>query len=187
MIKLILGLALWSITHFIPAMAVGLRKNLVSRLGENPYKGLFALLVIIALYLIVSGWKSVAPVVIFTPPDWGSYAARLLVLLGFILFLAPYAPNNFRRMFRHPQLMGVACWGVGHLLANGEARSIVLFGGLALWAVIEILLLNRRDGEWAKPERVTWARNLGLVIIGAVAYLAFLYMHHRLIGSAPLI
>ena len=41
---------------------------------------------------------------------------------------------------------------MSHLLANGDGRSIVLFGGLGLWAVVAIVAINRRDGAWQKPE-----------------------------------
>ena len=160
MTRLALGVLLWSVVHFIPGIAADLKKNMVNRYGEYPYKGVFTLLMIVSLYLIISGWQSMTPVapavleMVYTPPDWGGYAAGLLVLIGFILFLAPYPPNNFRRMMRHPQLLGMVSWGVGHLLAVGTQRAIVLFGGLAVWAIIEIFLLNRRDGEWVKPAKV---------------------------------
>ena len=48
-----------------------------------------------------------------------------------MLLLAPYSHNNFKRLLRHPQLTGVLLWGVGHLFANGENRSLLLFGGMA--------------------------------------------------------
>ena len=35
MTKLALGVFLWSILHFIPAVAVDFRKNLIAKLGEN--------------------------------------------------------------------------------------------------------------------------------------------------------
>ncbi|MBT8059064.1 MAG: NnrU family protein, partial [Gammaproteobacteria bacterium] len=104
MIKLVLGVLLWSITHLIPAVAADFRKNLVSRIGENPYKGVFTLLMVLSIYLIVSGWRSVVPELVYVPPTWGRHATALLVLAGFILFLAPYPPNNLKRLLRHPQL-----------------------------------------------------------------------------------
>ena len=108
MTRLAFGVLLWSIVHFTPAIAADLKRNVVSRFGEYPYKGVFTLLMIVALYLIISGWKSMTPVepevleLIFTPPDWGVHVAGLLTLIGFILFLAPYPPNNLKRMMRHP-------------------------------------------------------------------------------------
>ncbi|MCP4047726.1 MAG: NnrU protein, partial [Gammaproteobacteria bacterium] len=164
MTRLVLGVLLWSLVHVLPGLTKDFKKNLVGRIGEYPYKGLFLLFMILSLYLIISGWASMTPVesevlaALYTPPEWGGHAAALLMLVGFILFLAPYPPNNFKRILRHPQLIGMVCWGVGHLLAVGTARSIVLFGGLSIWAIIEIFLINRRDGEWVKPEQVSFVK-----------------------------
>ena len=100
MTRLALGILLWSVVHFIPVLAVDLKKNLVSRLGEYPYKGVITLLMVISLYLIISGWKSTIPELIYLQPEWGRPVTVLLVLVGFILFLAPYRPNKFKRMLR---------------------------------------------------------------------------------------
>jgi len=186
MTKLALGVLLWSAVHFVPALAADFRKSMVDRLGEYPWKGLFTVVMAVAIYLLISGWKSASTVEVFMPPAWGGHAAYVLVLLGFILFLAPYPANNFKRLLRHPQLTGVCLWGIGHLAANGEARSIVLFGGLTLWAVIEALLLNRRDGEWHKPEKVSHTRDLALVLFSSLVYMAFIYTHHLIFGGSPL-
>jgi uncharacterized membrane protein len=187
MTRLAFGILLWSIVHLFPAVAVDLRKALFERMGEYPYKGIFSLLVIIALYLIISGWGSIAPEEIFyTAPQWGGLAAGLLVFAGFILFFAPYPANNLKRILRHPQLIGTACWGVGHLLAIGSPRAIVLFGGLTAWALVEIVLINRRDGEWIKPDKAPYKKDLSLVLFGSLAYVAFLFTHHMLFGGDPL-
>ena len=192
MTRLVLGLLLWSVVHFIPGLAVDFRKNLINRFGENPYKGVFALLMVVSLYLIISGWKSMTPVapavleMIFTPPDWGVYAAGVMVLIGFILFLAPYPPNNFKRILRHPQLIGVVSFAVGHLAAVGTARAIVVFGGLMIWAVLEVLLINRRDGVWIKPDKAPIRKDIALVLFSVLVYMAFLYTHHLLFGGSPL-
>ena len=155
MTRLVIGVLLWSLVHFVPALAADFKSSMIRRYGEYPYKGAFIVVMIASLYLIISGWSSLTPVepevlaAIYTAPEWGGHAAAVLVLIGFILFLAPYPPNNIKRMMRHPQLLGFICWGAGHLLAVGTARAIVFFGGLSLWALIEIFLINRRDGERA--------------------------------------
>ena len=61
MTRLTFGILLWSIVHFFPALAVNLRKKLISRMGEYPYKGIHSLLVILSIYLIVTGWGTTAP------------------------------------------------------------------------------------------------------------------------------
>ena len=185
MTKLVLGVFLWSFMHFIPAAAINFRKNLIAKLGENPYKGIFALLVALSLYLIISGWKAAIPESIYLPPQWGRHATSLLVLISFILFIAPYHATNLKRFLRHPQLTGVTVWGIGHLLANGEGRSIVLFGGLAAWAIIEMLLLNRRDGAWVKPEPVPKKKDMILAVAGFTVYVIVAVSHQWLFGFSP--
>jgi uncharacterized membrane protein len=185
MIKLVLGVSLWSVMHFIPAAAVGFRKNLVGKIGEKPFKGLFALLMVLALYLVITGWKATIPVNLYSPPLWGRHATALLMLIAFILFIAPYHATNLKRFLRHPQLTGVTVWGIGHLLANGETRSIVLFAGLAVWAVIEIFLLNHRDGAWVKPDPVPVKKDIVLGVAGVVTYLVVAVSHQWLFGFSP--
>jgi uncharacterized membrane protein len=185
MTKLVLGVLIWSVVHFVPAIAVDFRKSLIARLGENPYKGIFTLLMALAIYLIISGWKASIPESIYLPPVGMRHATSLLVLIGFILFVAPYPQTNIKRFLRHPQLTGVICWGIGHLLANGEARSIVLFGGLTAWALVEMLLLNRRDGAWKKPDPVPLKNDIILVIAGLVVYAVVAVSHQWLFGFSP--
>ncbi len=183
--KLVLGVLIWSFAHFIPAVAVDFRKNLITKLGENPYKGIFSLFLVLAIYLVISGWQATIPESVYLPAPWARQAASILILAGFILFFSPYLASNFKRVLRHPQLAGVACWGVGHLLANGETRSIVLFGGLFAWAIIEILLLNRRDGAWAKPDPAPVKNDIILVLAGSVVYAIVAMSHQWLFGVSP--
>lgn len=185
MTKLILGVLLWSIVHLFPALAPEVRGSIVRKLGENPYKIVFALLMVLALYLIISGWRATTPEMVYVPPDWGRHAAALLVLIAFILFAAPYPPNNIKRVLRHPQLIGLVCWGAGHLLANGELRSLVLFGGLTLWALIEIPLINRREGSRERTGPAPLRNDVLLVAGGIVFYVIVLYAHPWLFGAAP--
>lgn len=187
MTKLVAGVLLWSFTHFVPALFPGLKARLVAAVGENPYKGLFTLLMALSIYLVISGWKATVPESLYLPPAWGRHVTALLVLLAFVLFFAPYPPNNIRRALRHPQLTGVALWGVGHLFANGEQRSVVLFGGLAAWALLEIWLINRRNGAWTPPAAAPRRNDILLVVAAAVLYALVAASHRWLFGFSPFI
>lgn len=187
MTKLALGVLLWSFAHFLPSLFADPRRKLVERFGENAYKGLFLLLTVLAIYLIVSGWKAAVPESVYLPPAWGRHVTALLMLIGLVLFFAPYPPNNIRRLLRHPQLTGVVLWGAGHLLANGELRSVILFGGFTAWALAEMLLINRRDGTWTRPAPAPRRNDVLLVAGGILVYVALAASHRWLFGFSPFV
>jgi uncharacterized membrane protein len=55
MILLVIGVLLWSGVHLFPCLAVEPRKRLLGRMGEQPYKGVFALTLVAAIVLMVLG------------------------------------------------------------------------------------------------------------------------------------
>ena len=183
---LLLGLALFILVHLIPVYATGLKASLVARLGANPYRGVFSLVIIGSIYLIYLGWTGTDVTWLYTPPAWGYHVTPLFVLIGFILFFSSKAPTNIRRVVRHPQLTGVTFWAVGHLISNGENRSVLLFGSLLIWAIVAAIGTNRRDAEWIKPPRQVFIKDIVTILIGLAAFAGFAYIHEWLIGVDPL-
>jgi uncharacterized membrane protein len=183
---LIAGIVAWSAMHLFPAVLPGARLELVDRLGRGPWRGLFSLVIISSLVLIVFGWRSSVPDFVYTPPLAGSPVPAVLVLIAFVLFVAARVPSNIKRMLRHPQLTGLILWVVAHLLANGDSRSIALFGGLGCWALAEIVLINRRDGAWERPDARPILADVIVVIAAAFAFALVLYFHERLFGVPPI-
>ncbi len=56
-------------------------------------------------------------------------------------------------------------WATAHLLLNGDSRSVLLFGWLGIWALLEIVFISRREGEWVKKPVPGWSREIrGLAI-----------------------
>ena len=186
MIILCLGLALWWGVHFVPSLAPGLRVQLVAKMGLGAYKGLFSVLIITSLVLIVLGWRGTPPEIVYLPPAWGRHVTMALMVIALLLFFAARLPNNLKRVLRHPQLSGVALWSLAHLLSNGELRSLVLFGGLGVWALLQMLAINRRAGEWVRPAPVPAVRNFVWVGVALVIYGLLLYLHKYIAGVALL-
>ena len=186
MTLLIAGVVFWSIAHLVPATLPGVRANLIAKLGEAPYKGLFALDIIIALALIVFGWKAAIPAALYAPPLYGSPIPSAFLLLAILLLVASRTPNNLKRYIRHPQMAAVLCWSAGHLLTNGDSRSVVLFGGLAIWAILEMLFINKRDGEWQKPAPVPFLKDVITAVVAAVVFAALVYFHASLFGVSAI-
>jgi uncharacterized membrane protein len=181
---LITGIMTWCVVHLFPSVAPAARQAVSARMG-NAYRGLFALLILLSLALIVVGWRAALPAAVYVPPLYGSPIISVLMLLAFVLFIAARAPTNIRRFLRHPQLTSVIVWAVAHLLANGDSRSLALFGSLGAWAALEIVLINRRDGAWIKPGAFPLKADVIAVLIGTAAFAIILYLHESLFGARP--
>ncbi len=182
MVLMLAGLILWSVVHLYPAVAPGHRETLIKGMGENKYKGLFALLLVLSVVLIVFGWRNTSPTFLYLLPPATKHAAMLLIVIGFILFGSSQYPSRIKRIVRHPQLTGVALWACAHLMLNGDTRSVLLFGWLAVWAIIEIILINRRDGAWVKPQAPTWGREIRGLVISLVIVAVVVFIHPYIAG-----
>ncbi len=184
MMILCLGIALWIGIHLVPSVGVGLRTKLVAAIGLVPYRGLFSLCVIGALVLIVLGWRATPPEPVYVPPAWGRHATMTLMVIVMLLFFAARLPCNVKRVLRHPLLLAILLWSIAHLLSNGESRSLVLFLGMGGWALLEVVTINRRLGEWVRPAPVPAVRDVLMVVVALVAYGLLLYLHRYFTGIA---
>jgi uncharacterized membrane protein len=182
MTLLVLGMLLFAVVHFIPSLAPAIKSGALERLGEGPYKGIFSLLLLGAIALIIIGWRSVVPVLLYVPPAGLHTFALALLGVAFLLMVVSARNSRLRRVIRHPQLTGVALWGIAHLLLNGDNRSLVLFGGMAAWALIEMLAINRRQGVWIKAEVPSWGAEIVTVGVTAITVAVVVYIHPWLSG-----
>lgn len=179
---LVSGILLWALVHLSQRLVPDFRAAIIGRVGENPYKGIFSLLIIGSLVLIVLGWRGSVPYPVYNAPQWGRAAAVLLMAPALILFVASNMPTNIKRLLRHPQLTGVLLWAIAHLLGNGDRRSVVLFAGLGLWALAEIVAINWRAGAWQRPVTVPLTRDLLPVAVGLVVFGLLTWLHPYFTG-----
>jgi uncharacterized membrane protein len=109
------------------------------------------------------------------------------MFFAILLIGAAQGASRIRQWIRHPMLTGVLVWAVGHILANGDNKSLVLFGGLGLWALISIVTVSRNEGAWVKPVKIASAgRELLSLVIAAILY-ALLFWAHPYLSGIPLI
>ena len=182
MISLALGVFLWSAVHFYPSIAIQHRKNMRDALG-TAYQGLYSLLIIISILLMILGWKIAVPEQIYSPPIWGRHLTMLLLLLAIILLGAAHTTSHIKQWIRHPMLVAVIIWSIAHLLSNGDSSSLILFGGLGLWAAISHITISRRDGAWEKPVATSTVKSsVILLTISVIIYTALLFLHPYFTG-----
>ncbi|PIE11563.1 MAG: hypothetical protein CSA70_10945 [Rhodobacterales bacterium] len=179
MTLLLLGLIIWYAAHLFKRVAPGIREPM----GEKG-KGPIALLILVSVVLMVTGFRAADAGVY-----WGRTPAlaginNLLVLFGFYMFAVSGMKTRLARVIRHPQLTGVKAWAVGHLLVNGEVESIVLFGGLLAWAVIEVIVINRAQPAWTKPDPAPMKKEV-IAIVASVLLFGVVAMIHAWLGYNP--
>ena len=169
MTLLILGVLIWSFVHFFKRLAPAGRSAMQDKMGDAS-KGVIALLLVASIALMVIGYRS-APVDFL----WGRSVAttgvnNLLMLAAVALFGLGSSKSRLRKKMRHPMLTGVVVWAASHLLVNGDTASIVLFGGLALWAVAEMILINRAEPDYTPFDGGSAAGDIRLGVITLVIY-----------------
>lgn len=181
----ILGLIVFFGAHLFTAYARGLRAAIVSRLGETPYKGLFSLFAGAGLALIIIGWRGADATVLYVAPYWLVHVVYGLVLIALILLAAAYLPKGkIAHWVKHPMLAGVKIWAFAHLLVNGEARSLMLFGSFLAFGVLDRIAVKKR-GELG-PAAGPVLNDVLAVMVGAGAWAAIYFYLHRYIAGVAL-
>lgn len=221
------ALAAFILLH-VGLSATGLRAMVVKAIGEGAYRGLFSLAsaAVLVWMIFAYGAARASPdnPILYTPPSWGVHVAATLVLIGFLfavtglvtpsptlvgaegLLKKPEPAKGILRITRHPFLWGVAIWGVGHLFANGEGTSVMLFGGIAAMSLLGTRSIDRKSAartpaEWESFRAVTsnvpfaaiaqgrnrlaFGEMAVQLLIALAAFGAVLWFHRVLFGVAP--
>jgi uncharacterized membrane protein len=102
------------------------------------------------------------------------------MLLAFLCLGVFLFRGRLRQHLRFPLAIAVMLWGVGHLFANGDLASLILFGGLFCYAAAH-LVLGLAFGIRPSPEMRAGHDILSL-IVGVALYIAMVQLHPVLIG-----
>ena len=191
MAVLIFGLVLFLGVHSTRIFADGWRSAMIAKIGPLPWKGLYAIASIAGFIVIIWGFRMARAdtLVLWSPPVWTRHVAALLLVFSFILLAAAYVPrNSFKARLHHPMVLGVKVWALAHLLANGVAASVVLFGAFLVWSVLSYRSARQRDraANIVYPPG-TAAGTAMTVAVGLVGWSVFaFFLHGPLIGVRPL-
>ncbi len=175
MILLILGVGLLTALHLPQVKAA-----ITARAGQSGYGPALGAISIVALALIVLGWRLSEFVPLYEPPIWGRHANFGLSFLAFLCLGIFLFRGRLRHVLRFPMGIAVALWSVGHLFANGDLRSLILFGGLLLSAIL-LIAIGINQGFRPSPETRSGHDLLSLVI-GAALFSVMTQFHPVLTG-----
>lgn len=191
MAMLILGLVLFLGVHSTRIVAEGWRAQVLARLGEARWKGIYSVLSIAGFVLLVWGYGLARqqPVVLWTPPRGMNHLAALLMVVSFVLLVAAYVPRNgIKARLHHPMVLAVKVWALAHLLANGTLADVLLFGAFLVWAVLSFRAARQRDRAAHTVYPAGTASGTALAVgVGLVGWAVFAFWAHgALIGVRPL-
>lgn len=178
MTLLILGLLLWWAAHLFKRAAPDARANLGDR-----GKGYVAIALGAALVLMVIGYRGAEFVPVYTPLPGMGHANNTLMLISVFLFGVGGTKGTLYPKMRHPMLWGTVIWSVAHLLVNGDVASLVLFGGIGLWALVEMAVINRTP--WQRPAAGRGIKGDAMNLVGTLVLFGLIAAVHIWLGYNP--
>ncbi|MCF6220889.1 MAG: NnrU family protein [Robiginitomaculum sp.] len=183
---LIAGTILFFAAHFYSSFRTRVPgRDIRVRMGTMKYMGLYSLVSGLGFALMLWGYGLARPSPqIFTPPDWGVHVTMALMLPALILLMAAYVPRGYiKHTIKHPMLLAVMLWSFGHLLANGELNSLILFGSFLAYAIIDRIAVSGRN---LPVKKASIAGDIYAVIIGTAIYVLFVKHLHELTIGVPI-
>lgn len=178
MTLLILGVLLWWAAHLFKRAAPEARANLGQR-----GRGYVAIALGASLVLMVIGYRSAEFVSVYTPLPGMGHANNTLMLIAVFLFGVGGTKGTLYPKMRHPMLWGTVIWSVAHLLVNGDVASLVLFGGIGLWALVEMAIINRTP--WQRPAAGRGIKGDAMNLVGTLVLFGLIAAIHIWLGHNP--
>jgi uncharacterized membrane protein len=191
MLTLLVGLFLFLGIHSTRIFADDWRTATVAKIGPLPWKGLYSVLSLLGFVVLVWGFRMAKQdtLVLWSSPAWMKHVTAVLMMVSFILIAAAYIPrNSIKARLHHPMVLAVKVWALGHLLSNGVAADVVLFGAFLVWAVLSFRAARQRDraNNTVYPPGNAISTTI-TIAVGLVGWSVFaLFLHGPLIGVRPL-
>jgi uncharacterized membrane protein len=202
-----------------------LRDRLVGRIGEAGFQGLFSTLSLVGIVWLCMAYGRAPSIALWGSVDaFRPLALVLMIVAALFVVIGLTTPSptaaggegqldaaepatGILRVTRHPFLWGVALWATVHLILNGDAASLALFGALLTLALVGPRSIDakrqaRYGAKWDRFAAVTSNVPFGAILGGrnrvridelgwwrialALAlYVGMLAIHAPLFGDSP--
>ena len=187
---LLLGLVLFLGAHSLRIVADGWRERRIAQFGALSWKAGYSLVSLAGLLMIINGYGAAraASATVYASPGGLRLVALVLMLPALILLVAAYVPQTrIKAVVAHPMLLSVKIWALAHLLANGRAVDLLLFGTFLLWAVFGYRAAKIRDrAAGTRYMAGPWSRDALAIAVGALLWFGFVFGLHGWLIGVPL-
>jgi len=171
--------------HF--ALSSGpLRRPLAATLGERAFAGVYSALMLAAFAWMIAAFAAAPYVPLWELPRGARMIPVLVMPFACLLFVGSVTVRNptmvmgavaadpapgLIKVTRHPMLWAFGLWALAHLIVNGEAAALLLFGGIAVLALAGTLAIDAkiraRDPQgFARLAAVTSNLPLAAIVAG---------------------
>ena len=219
--SLIAATAFFVVGHFLLS-SIPVRTGIIKAIGATGFQAGYGVLMLGGLVWMTMAYGDAPYEPVWTPPDWARHVTYILTLIGLVLAVVglatrsptsvggekmatdPQPVRGIVTVTRHPFLVGVALWALGHLLVNDSVADMILFGGLLILCIGGPLHIDSRrkaamGAAWAPialttsivpfwavlqgRSKVDWS-GIGLprVAAGLAVYVGLAYAHPYLFG-----
>jgi uncharacterized membrane protein len=212
--------ALFVVTHL--GLSHGaIRENLVAKLGLWPFRGLYSVVSFLTLGPAAVMWwqnRHLGPVLWQLDPWLERGIALLLMFFAIELIVlmlgnpSPASmmpgdnePRGILRVTRHPMNIGLALFGLTHVIANGALGDIAFFGSFVLLGLVGPFHMDARLKSQRGEGFLEFCRQTSVIpfvaiirkrtafraeeisfplfLIGVVIYVVLVVFHGRLFGA----
>jgi uncharacterized membrane protein len=212
--------ALFVLTHL--GLSHGaIRENLVAKLGQWPFRGLYSAVSFLTLGPAAVLWwqnRHLGPVLWEFNPWVERGIALVLMLFAIELIVLMLAnpspasmmpgslkPHGILRITRHPMNMGLALFGLAHMLSNGAVGDLAFFGMFFLVGLLGPYHMDARLKRQRGEDFIEFCRQTSVIpfvaiargrtsfkadeisfplfLIGVVVYVVLVIFHGRFFGS----
>jgi uncharacterized membrane protein len=164
------------------------RSAVTDAIGEQPFRGLFALTSLAAIVWMgfaFAATKNLEP--IWAAPAWLRHAGGAVMLIAFLFAVIGIATPNptsvqqegllkkgdeaakgMVRITRHPFLWGAAIWAAFHIAVNGDRASLIFFGTFLIVALAGMVSIDAKRKRSMGAEWDAFAAKTSLIPFGAI-------------------
>jgi uncharacterized membrane protein len=182
MIFLAAVLLVFGVIHINPAVPKW--KSHAAQTFGKAYGPIYGILTLVLFAAVIWAFRMADAEFLYEPPSWGRHANFGLTLLGFLCIGIFAFRGSWRNTLKYPMAIGVSLWAFGHLLANGDQRSVLMFAGLGVIAIVFAVLKNS-NGLFV-PSEVRQGHNL-ISLLGGIALYGIAAQLHDVIVGVPLV
>ena len=116
---------------------------------------------------------------VYEPPIWGARFNASIMFLAFFMLCAQFFNGHMKRWVKAPAIVAILVWSFGHLCANGDLHSVIMFGGFLLYALMGLYF------KWQRPAANAdchYRYDIYAFAVGFVVYMAVGYAHPYFTG-----